>query len=65
MIESDLDVFVGILNHDDAVAVNVCALPFGVLPKIDYATRLPAPKGAWNLAALKGNCNWQIASVRG
>lgn len=27
-IEGDLDVLVGILNHDDGVVVNVCALPF-------------------------------------
>ena len=37
-IESDLDVFVGILNHDDAVVVNVCALPFAL--EEDGATRL-------------------------
>ena len=37
-IEGDLDVFVGILNHDDAVVVNVCALPFAL--EEDCATRL-------------------------
>ena len=37
-IEGDLDVFVGILNHDDAVVVNVCALPFAF--EEDYTTRL-------------------------
>ena len=37
-IEGDLDVFVGILNHDDAVVVNVCALPFAL--EEDYTTRL-------------------------
>src|SRR6478609_3507875 len=29
-IEGDLYVFVGILNHNDAVAVDVCALPFAL-----------------------------------
>ena len=37
-IEGDLDVFVGILDHDDAVVVNVCALPFAL--EEDCATRL-------------------------
>ena len=37
-IEGDLDVFVGILNHDDAVVVNVCALPFAL--EENCATRL-------------------------
>src|SRR4029450_11244788 len=37
-IEGDLDVFVGILNHDDAVVVNVCALPFAL--EEDCAARL-------------------------
>ena len=37
-IKSDLDVLVGILNHDDAVVVNVCALPFAL--EEDCATRL-------------------------
>ena len=37
-IEGDLDVFVGILNYDDAVVVNVCALPFAF--EEDCATRL-------------------------
>ena len=37
-IEGDLDVFVGILNHDDAVVVNVCALPFAF--EENYTTRL-------------------------
>ena len=37
-IEGDLDVFVGVLNHDDAVVVNVCALPFAF--EEDCATRL-------------------------
>ena len=37
-IEGDLDVFVGILNHDDAVVVNVCALPFAL--EENYTTRL-------------------------
>ena len=37
-IEGDLDVFVGILNHDDTVVVNVCALPFAL--EEDCATRL-------------------------
>jgi len=29
-IKSYLDVLVGVLNHDDAVVVNVCALPFAL-----------------------------------
>ena len=29
-IEGDLDVFVGILNHDNAIVVDVCALPFAL-----------------------------------
>ena len=37
-IEGDLDILVGILNHDDAVVVNVCALPFAF--EEDCATRL-------------------------
>jgi hypothetical protein len=37
-IEGDLDVFVGILNHDDAVVINVCAFPFAF--EEDYTTRL-------------------------
>ena len=37
-IEGDLDVLVGILNHDDAVIVNICALPFAF--EEDCATRL-------------------------
>ena len=27
-IEGDLDVFVGVLNHDHAIIINVCVLPF-------------------------------------
>ena len=37
-IKSYLDVLVGVLNHDDAVVVNVCALPFAL--EEDCATRL-------------------------
>ena len=37
-IEGDLDVFVGILNQDDAVVLNVCALPLAF--EEDYTTRL-------------------------
>ena len=37
-IEGDLDVFVGVLNHNDAVVVKVCALPFAF--EEDYTTRL-------------------------
>ena len=37
-IKRDLDVFVGILNHNDAVVVKVCALPFAF--EKDCATRL-------------------------
>ena len=37
-IEGDLDVFVGVLNHDDAVVINVCALPFAL--EEDCTTRL-------------------------
>ena len=52
-IEGDLDVFVGILNHDDAVVVNVCALPFAL--EEDCATRLYF--GRSELGRLKkGNC---------
>lgn len=37
-IKRDLDVFVGVFNHDDAVVVNVCVLPFAF--EEDCATRL-------------------------
>ena len=37
-IKSDLDIFVGILNHNDTVVVNVFALPFAL--EEDCATRL-------------------------
>jgi hypothetical protein len=37
-IKSYLDVLVGVLNHDDAVVVNVCALPFAL--EEDCSTRL-------------------------
>src|SRR5215468_5218514 len=29
-VKGDLEVFVGVLNHDDTVVVNVCALPFAL-----------------------------------
>ena len=37
-IEGDLDILVGVLDHDDAVVVKVCALPFAF--EEDCATRL-------------------------
>jgi len=37
-IKSDLDVFVGVLNHDDTIVVDVCALPFAL--EEDCATGL-------------------------
>ena len=37
-IEGDLDILVGVLDHDHAVVVNVCVLPFAF--EEDCATRL-------------------------
>ena len=58
-IEGDLDVFVGILNHDDAVVVNVCALPFAL--EEDYTTRLHFSRS--KLGRLKNET--ALAMVRG
>src|SRR5215470_13091945 len=51
-IKSDLDIFVRVLNHDDTVVVNVCALPFAL--EEDCATGLNF--GCSKLSRLK-KCN--------